>query len=156
DVPGGLVPKITLSYNSQSQDGLTSSTNNQPSWIGDGWDYSPGFIERSYQSCHNNPTGPTRTFDTCWSDNNTLAMSLNGSTTLLVRDNNNANLYHPQNDANEKVEALTGATNHAHSGEYWRITTDDGTQYYFGLSHIPGWATGKDETNSAWTEPVFS
>jgi 5-methylcytosine-specific restriction endonuclease McrA len=45
----------------------------------------------------------------------------------VVRDASGA--YHLQNDANEKVEFVTGASN----GEFWRITTDDGTQY-----HEPG------------------
>src|SRR5690349_7939089 len=42
-VPGGLEPHVSLDYQSQSVDGLTSATNNQASWTGDGWDYSPGF-----------------------------------------------------------------------------------------------------------------
>jgi hypothetical protein len=50
-VPGGLAPQISLVYNSQAVDGLTSSTNNQASWIGDGWAYEPGYIEQDYQSC---------------------------------------------------------------------------------------------------------
>ncbi len=54
-VPGGLAPQVSLGYNSQAVDGLTSSTNDQASWIGDGWDYQPGYIERDYQSCEQNP-----------------------------------------------------------------------------------------------------
>ena len=45
--PGGLDPKLGLSYSSAGVDGRTSATNNQASWIGDGWDLSAGFIERS-------------------------------------------------------------------------------------------------------------
>ncbi len=41
-VPGGLEPSVSLDYDSQSVDGLTSSTNDQASWVGDGWDYAPG------------------------------------------------------------------------------------------------------------------
>ena len=48
---GGSAPSVALAYDSQSIDGETSGTNSQASWIGDGWDYSPGFIERSYQPC---------------------------------------------------------------------------------------------------------
>ena len=66
-VPGGLAPQVSLGYNSQRVDGLTSSTNDQASWIGDGWDYQPGFIERDYQSCEQNPSGGTQTGDLCWS-----------------------------------------------------------------------------------------
>ncbi|MEU3845367.1 sugar-binding protein, partial [Streptomyces sp. NPDC028635] len=42
ETAGGLMPKISLGYSSQSVDGRTSATNNQASWIGDGWDYNPG------------------------------------------------------------------------------------------------------------------
>ena len=41
-VPGGLEPSVSLDYDSQAVDGLTSSTNDQASWIGDGWDYAAG------------------------------------------------------------------------------------------------------------------
>ena len=109
-------------------DGLTSSTNNQASWIGDGWDYSPGFIERSYESCDDNPTGATKTNDNCWSDSNTLTLSLGGRTTQLVKDDATGT-YHPQNDDHERVQYLTGAVNGAQNGEYFVVTTTDGTQY---------------------------
>jgi RHS repeat-associated protein len=155
DVPGGLAPKVTMSYASQSVDGLTSSTNNQSSWIGDGWDYSPGYIERSYQSCHENPAGATRTWDECWSANNQLTMSLNGSSTTLVKDDTTGK-YHPANDANEKVEYLTGAVNGAQNGEYFQLTGVDGTRYIFGLNRLPGWVSGNPTTNSVWNEPVYA
>jgi RHS repeat-associated protein len=154
DVPGGLAPKVTLSYSSQSVDGLTSSTNNQASWIGDGWDYSPGYIERSYQSCHQNQAGATRTWDNCWSANNQVTLSLNGATTTLFKDDTTG-VYHPADDANEKVEYLTGAANGAKNGEYFQITAADGTRYIFGLNRLPGWASGNPTTNSVWTEPVY-
>ncbi len=35
--PGGPAPSVSLSYDSSSVDGLTGTTNNQGSWIGDGW-----------------------------------------------------------------------------------------------------------------------
>lgn len=155
EAPGGLTPNVSLSYDSQSQDGLTSSTNNQASMVGDGWDYSPGFIERSYRSCHDNPAGSTQTWDDCWSANNSLTLSLNGTSTTLVKDDTTG-AWHAQNDANEKIEHLTGASNADNDGEYWRITTDDGTQYYFGLNQLPGYASGDATTKSAWTEPVYA
>ncbi|MFI8293245.1 sugar-binding protein, partial [Streptomyces sp. NPDC085614] len=51
ETAGGLMPKVALSYSSQSVDGRTSSTNNQASWIGDGWDYNAGSITRTYVNC---------------------------------------------------------------------------------------------------------
>jgi RHS repeat-associated protein len=153
--PGGLTPKVELDYNSQSQDGLTSSTNNQASWVGDGFDYSPGFVERSYQSCHQNPTGTTKTQDNCWSDNNTITLSLDGKTSTLVKDDTTG-AWHPESDANERVQYKTGAVNGAQNGEYWVVTTDDGTQYYFGQNQLQGYASGDAATNSVWTEPVYA
>jgi RHS repeat-associated protein len=154
-VPGGFQPQVALSYNSQSVDGLTSSTNNQASWIGDGWQYSPGFVERSFSSCHDNPAGPTQTNDNCWSANNTLSVSLNGRTSILVRDDATGT-YHPQDDSNERVQYLTAASNGAQNGEYFVVTTPDGTQYFFGLNRLPGWVAGNQATSSVWTEPVYA
>ena len=158
-VPGGLRPQVQLSYDSQDVDGLTSSTNNQASWIGDGWNYSPGSIQRSFASCAQNPAGPTQTEDTCWSNDNTLTLSLNGSNTRLIYDDA-TKTYHPEFDTNEQITYHTGASNDAQNGEYFVVTTDDGTQYYFGLNQLPGYDTGgrttDPTTNSVWTEPVYA
>ncbi|MCX4749212.1 hypothetical protein OG455_27530 [Kitasatospora sp. NBC_01287] len=154
-VPGGLQPTLDLSYDSQVVDGLTSSTNNQASQVGDGWQLPQSFIERSYQSCGQNPAGPTQTPDNCWSNNNTLTLSLNGSSTTLVKDDTTGT-YKAQDDSNDRVDYLTGASNGAQSGEYFRVTTTDGTQYYFGMNQLPGWASGNAVTNSVWTEPVYA
>ncbi|MDF3294342.1 RHS repeat domain-containing protein [Streptomyces silvisoli] len=158
DVPGGLKPKISLDYNSQNLDGETAASNNQPSWIGDGWDWQPGFIERHYKPCDYDKDGGTNTTkvgDLCWYNDN-ATLSLGGKSTELVKDDKTGQ-WHPANDNSEKVEKLTGAANGTHDGEYWKITTNDGTQYYFGLNHLPGWKDSKStpETNSAWTVPVF-
>lgn len=154
-VPGGLGPDLSLGYDSQSVDGLTSSTNNQASVVGDGFDLGQSFIERSYQSCHENPSGTTRTWDNCWSDSDQMTLSLNGESTVLIKDDTSG-AWHPRNDADEKVEYLTGATNDARNGEYWRVTTDDGTQYTFGQNRLPGFASGDATTNSVLTEPVYA
>ncbi|MGP2443082.1 hypothetical protein, partial [Streptomyces sp. JW3] len=49
-VPGGPSPAVSFGYNSQVVDGRTSVSNNQPSWIGDGWEYNAGSITRTYTS----------------------------------------------------------------------------------------------------------
>ncbi|WP_416974090.1 RHS repeat-associated core domain-containing protein [Streptomyces sp. 4F14] len=154
-VPGGLAPNLALGYDSQSVDGLTSSTNNQASAVGDGFSLPSNYIERSYGSCHDNPAGSTRTWDNCWSSDNQLTLSLNGTTTTLVKDDTTG-AYRAQGDSDERVERLTGATNGAQSGEYFRVTTSNGTQYTFGLNQLPGWASGNTATNSVLTEPVYA
>lgn len=113
ETAGGLMPKISLGYSSQSVDGRTSATNNQASWIGGGWDYNPGSITRTYANCRedskkegsNNKTH--RTADLCWgSDNATL--SLGGMTTELVWDKAQGKWFTANGDGS-KIERLTDA-----------------------------------------------
>jgi RHS repeat-associated protein len=156
DVPGGLAPNVSLGYSSQSVDGRTSSTNAQSSWIGDGWDYSPGFVERSYASCSDDTAnGTPKTSDECWSDDvDSLTLSLNGSSNTLVHDDKSGT-WHPQGDNGEKIEVKTDTVNGDNDNEYFVVTTADGTQYYFGKNRLPGWATGNATTNSVFTAPVY-
>ncbi|MDH6113512.1 RHS repeat-associated protein [Kitasatospora sp. MAP12-15] len=165
---GGSAPQVALSYDSSSVDGKTSSTNSQASWIGDGWDYSPGFIERSYRPC--NKDGITNSGDQCWAGANGT-LSLGGHSGQLVPDDascQNASgndeqshcTWHLQGDDGTKVQFLTGATNGTWNGSYAKVTDTTGTVYYFGLNHLPD-ANGNPTTigaatGSAFTEPVFS
>jgi RHS repeat-associated protein len=159
DVPGGLEPSVSLDYDSQSVDGLTSSTNDQASSIGDGWDYEPGYVERDYASCETEPPGATNwkaaSGDACWSSDDTLTLSLNGQNTTLVQDASTG-AWHPEVDNGEKVSYDTGTSNGTSDGGYWVITTTDGTSYYFGMNELPGYASGDSATNSTWTEPVYA
>ncbi|MEU5243819.1 RHS repeat-associated core domain-containing protein [Streptomyces asoensis] len=166
-VPGGLEPGVELGYNSQAVDGRTAASNNQPSWIGDGWHYEPGFIERKYKSCEDDKTGGTNTtkrFDQCWFNDNAV-LHLGSKSTELVYEAGKG--WHPEADSGEKVEKLTGAVNGDGgtagvdgTGEHWKVTATDGTQYFFGLNRLPGWSdhgTAADDpvTESTWTMPVF-
>ena len=154
---GGPVPQIQLGYSSSAVDGQTASTNNQPSWIGTGFDFWPGYIERRYRSCTDDSSLTPKRQDLCWRYDN-ATMSLNGKSTELIRDDATG-VWKPKDDDGSKVEKLTGAVNGdagdaGDTGEHWRITTPDGTQYYFGLNHLPGW-NNSPVTNSTWTVPVF-
>jgi RHS repeat-associated protein len=155
---GGPAPKVGLSYSAQSVDGATAATNNQPSWIGQGMDFWPGFVERRYKACADDMGGDanntTKTGDLCWGTDN-ATMSLNGSSVELIKDKDTG-AWHPRHDDGSKVEHITGAGNGngARSDEHWKITTADGIQYFFGLDHIAG-ASGSQETNSTWTVPVY-
>ena len=150
----GVAPKVGLAYSSASVDGRIASTNNQPSWIGSGWDYQPGFIERTYRTCSTDPnaTADSKTSDNCWAGQ-IVSMSLGGQSTALVLDDTTGT-WHPQGDNGQRVELLTGSSNGARNGEYWRITTADGVQYYFGRNNGPGWS-GQATTNSTLLEPVY-
>ncbi|WP_437014106.1 polymorphic toxin-type HINT domain-containing protein [Streptomyces sp. enrichment culture] len=154
--PGGLTPTVGVGYSSQSADGRTSATNNQGSWIGEGFSYDPGYIERRYKPCAED--GHSNSGEQCWAFENATVM-LNGTSGELVKDDTTGK-WHMSTDDGTKVERLTGATNGDEGGaddkgEYWKLTTPEGTEYYFGLNRLPGWATGNEETDSVWTAPVF-
>ncbi|MFK8905435.1 polymorphic toxin-type HINT domain-containing protein [Streptomyces sp. YS-3] len=146
---GGGSPSVALSYNSQSIDGETSARNSQSSWIGDGWSYSPGFLERSYKPCRYD--GIKDSGDECWAGYN-ATLSLGSHTGQLVRDKDG--VYHLSSDDGTKIERLTGAGNGLWDGEYFKVSTTDGTAYYLGLNHAPG-TTSDAATNSAWGVPVY-
>ncbi|WP_177239934.1 ricin-type beta-trefoil lectin domain protein [Streptomyces monashensis] len=156
---GGPAPSVAFAYDSQSEDGETSARNSQSSWLGDGWSYSPGFIERSYKPCKQD--GISGSADFCWGG--WLAtLSLGGHSGTLVRDDSSnsatptaTQTWHLQGDDGTKIEELGGADNGLWNGEYFKVTTTDGTAYYFGLNHAPG-TTSDTATNSAWGEPVYS
>ncbi|MFE1881618.1 polymorphic toxin-type HINT domain-containing protein [Streptomyces diastatochromogenes] len=167
--PAGPAPAISLNYNSQSVDGRTAVSTGQSSWIGEGWSYDPGYIERRYRSCQddrkklnagtpNNAAKKDKTSDLCWVSYNAV-MSLAGKTTELVRvpvsggDPEKASeFYRPQQDDGTRIEHRVGGSNDDNNGEYWVVTTRDGTQYYYGVNQVGG---GHADTNSVSTVPVF-
>ncbi len=154
-VPGGLAPDLGLSYSSQSVDGRVVAQNNQPSWVGEGWDFWPGYIERSYKGCADDlggNNGQTKTGDLCWETENATALA-GPSQGPLVKVSDG--VWRPESDDGTRVAHVTGATNGDRDGEYWVLTTTDGTKYYFGLNRLPGWAQDRPTTNSAWTVPVY-
>ncbi|WSB27164.1 RHS repeat protein [Streptomyces sp. NBC_01788] len=158
DVPGGAQPDLSLSYSSQAVDGRTAATNNQANWIGDGWSMEPGYIERRYVSCSadtKDGNGTDKSGDLCWKKDNAV-LNLNGQSSVLVKDDTTGE-WHLESDDGTKIDKLTSSDrgNGDNDGEYWKVTTPDGTQYYFGYNRLPGWTSGKTETNSTWTVPVF-
>ncbi|MBB6568716.1 RHS repeat-associated core domain-containing protein [Kribbella sandramycini] len=160
---GGPTPKLSLDYTSGGVDGRTAATNNQPSWGGQGFELQPGgSIEQRFASCaskneQSGNNGTKATGDLCWAGEN-ATFTLNGRGGELVRDDTTG-AWRPRADDGSVIEKLSGADNGddgrlaAEKGEYWRLTTKDGTKYYFGLNKLPG-ATDQ-RTNSGWTVPVF-
>ncbi|MFG1710332.1 RHS repeat domain-containing protein [Nonomuraea sp. M3C6] len=148
---GGEEPGVSLGYSSQSVDGRTASTNNQPSWAGEGFELNPsGYVERRYKSCM---IDGKKTGDLCWDQDN-ATLSLGDSAVELIKDATSKQ-WRPKRDDGTRIEYLTGASNGDNNGEYWRVTTADGTQFTFGLNRLPGWVSGKPETKSVQTVPVF-
>ncbi|GAB7105116.1 RHS repeat-associated core domain-containing protein [Streptomyces phaeofaciens JCM 4814] len=150
--PAGPSPSLSIGYSAQSVDGRTSSTSAQASWIGEGFDLPTSYIERSYGSCEDD--GQDKKYDLCWKEDN-ASIVLNGKSSTLVLKDKATDTWRLQGDDGERVVRSTGAANGDDDGEQWTVTTTDGTQYVFGRNRLPGWATGKAETNSVWTVPVF-
>ncbi|MFF3371684.1 RHS repeat-associated core domain-containing protein [Streptomyces sp. NPDC002680] len=152
---GGAAPQVDLSYNSASQDARTEGTNNQSSWLGDGWTSTENYVERTYKPCDDDSSSgaPKNDGDQCWAGQ-ILTLSLNGRSTQLVYDDATRTFHPAQDDATTKVEDLTGTTNGTDNGEYFKVT-EGGVQYFFGYNRLPGWSSGKTETKSAWTVPVY-
>ncbi|MEV0217933.1 hypothetical protein [Streptomyces sp. NPDC050704] len=159
--PAGPAPNVSFTYNSQTVDGRTAVSSPQASWIGEGWGYDPGHIERRYRACQddrkamnsgtaNNTAKKDKTSDLCWVSHNAV-MSLAGKTTELVRVGS-TDTYRPQRDDGTRVQLRTGGSNGDNDGEYWVVTTTDGTQYFYGLNNVGG---GHADTNSVSTVPVF-
>ncbi|MEU5611507.1 polymorphic toxin-type HINT domain-containing protein [Streptomyces sparsogenes] len=146
----GPSPDLSISYDSGSVDGRTASTNNQGTAIGEGFDLTSSFIERKYGSCDDD--GQDDKFDLCWKYDN-ASLVLNGKATELVKDDTSGR-WRLKNDDASTVEHHTGAENDDDNGEYWTVTTGDGTVYTFGLNKLEG-AGADDRTASVWTVPVF-
>ncbi|MGW0885423.1 RHS repeat-associated core domain-containing protein [Streptomyces sp. NPDC002671] len=160
---GGPAPQVTLGYDSSSVDGKTSATNTQASWIGDGWDYNPGYIERVYKPC--DKAGITGSGDQCWAGFNAV-LSFGSHSGVLVRDKGAGSasattdaatgVWRLKNDDGTKVEFGSGAQNGVRDGAYAKLTDSGGTTYYFGLNHLPGGDGSDPAANSVSTVPVYT
>lgn len=151
----GGSPTIALNYNSQSTDGETGATNNQPSDVGEGWSVDgSGSIDRVFDGCSTSDRTSTpiaNSGDLCWGTDN-ATVSFAGHSGALVHGTNGS--WRIEGDDNTRIEYKTGTTNGTADGGYWVLTTTDGVAYYFGLNRLPGWTTGARESQSAWTVPV--
>ncbi len=177
DVPtalGGSAPSVSLDYDSQTQDGETSARNSQSSWLGDGWDYDPGFVQRNYRSCGSLLDGSGNKIlkdsgDQCWGGDN-ATLSYGGHSGQLVATASSGvpgevQEWKLQGDDGTVVQEMSGAVNGLQDGIYYRVLTPDGAAAYFGADHSPtapgtsGLAESSNptdaSTDSAWGVPVL-
>ena len=114
-MPGGLAPEVTLGYSSGSVDGKTNSTNNQPSWVGEGWSLEFPYVERSYRSCRRDGQNVD---DLCVFDMDNLSIMIGGQSSRLVKDGDGS--WHPMADDGIRVERLLGgwSLNQVWQGEH--------------------------------------
>jgi hypothetical protein len=139
----GPAPQLALSYSSSSVDGRTGSTNSQPSWVGEGFELNPGFIERSYKSCKDDGHDDLSStkYDLCWAGEK-LTMSFGGHNGELIRKSTDE--WRLKNDDGTVIKRSTNGANEDNDDETFTVTTSDGTVYTFGSN-----------TDSAWAVPVY-
>jgi RHS repeat-associated protein len=162
DAPAGETPDVSLSYSSAAVDSMVTSKNTQPGNVGLGWgDFANAFIERRYNGCSNEGT---QLGDLCWAKQN-ASISLNGHSSELVAvppAQGQPQTYRNwvvKDDPRWVIERLTVADypqidNGDNDGEHWRVTTPDGTQYWFGIAKDPEQLETPFTTASTWTVPV--
>ncbi|WP_444665205.1 RHS repeat domain-containing protein [Cellulomonas sp. CW35] len=158
-VAGGLEPQLSLSYSSAVSDGRVASTNNQASWVGEGFDLTSSYIERKYVPCAEDmgkvdgsaASNRVKTGDLCWGKDN-ASLVLNGVASELVPTGDDENGTHAawrlKHDDGTRVELVTTSVSDTVREEYWRVTTLDGTRYTFGEHDAA--------SNATWTVPVFA
>ena len=154
-VASGMEPGLGLTYDSGSVDGVVGSGNVQASWVGLGWDLSPGFIERTYAPCaedqadYNGGSANNAARDTgdlCWRGE-ALNLSLSGHAGVLVKDpSGGAGDFRLRTDDGSAITRLG-----VKGGQFERfqVTTPDGTRYLFGQTDAD---TG---ANSSLRVPVY-
>lgn len=149
-VPGGLEPSLALGYASSAVDGRTSATNNQPSWVGDGWGLGESFVERTYGGCMQDKEGsrgPKNGFDNvgdlCWRGDNATSV-FDGGGGLMIRAGGDS--WKLKSDDYTRVQQIGTPDGGQQDGEGWKITATDGTQYFFG---------SRAASNSVWKVRVY-
>jgi RHS repeat-associated protein len=150
--PAGGTPSVGLSYSSGSIDGMVTGRNVQAGQAGLGWsDFANAFIERRYAPCDEGEVF----HDLCWRSHN-ATISLNGHQSELVPVTGLGDSWENwvlKDDPHWKVQRRSDfVANGDNNGENWRVTTPDGTQYWFGYGLDPE----NGATDSAWTVPVFA
>lgn len=163
----GPSPDLSISYSSSALTGRVSGSNNQSSWIADGWDLTTGYVERRYTSCaqDQDPVGGSAnnadrdTGDLCW-DKDNATLVLGGRNTDLVKNTSQSTaervIWTPKDDDGTLVEQrLPGGANASDraSKEYWRVTTPNGTVHMFGKDERYSGDTLNQ--GSRWTVPVY-
>ena len=125
-VPKGIAnlkPKIELSYNSQGVGGTYG-------WLGDGWSLNEYYISRDVNHTPNNIT------------DDRFILVFDGQSHNLIYSGTDG-FYHTEIETYAKIQKEAGGSNQ--KGEYWTVTTKDGTLYRFGytsdselLNSVPG------------------
>lgn len=159
--PAGESPSVAVAYSSSAVDGLTSTRNTQAGPVGLGFgDFANAFVERRYVTCSND-NALRNVLDLCWQSDNAV-LSLNGRTAELIPTNRTLGPTTPKewrlaSDPRWRVQQVFGAAGDPANGdadkEWWKVTTPDGTEYWFGRGYNPD--TPTQVTGSVFKVPVY-
>jgi len=150
---GGATPDLTLSYSSGSVDAMSRSENGQASPAGIGWTMAPGYVSRRYAACVDD--GLPDKGDLCWKTTggklvDQLTLVLGDRSSRLVPVAGAPDEFRLQDDPTWRVQRVRGSgtsvSNTDNDNEAFKVTTTDGTVYWFGNGN---------GTSSTWTVPVF-
>ena len=160
--PSGVQQSLYLEYTSQSVDGTTGSTNNQPSEVGDGWQLAgTGFIERTYVSCSKDDgaSGPSRPRATCAGRPNNATLSLGGGPARRARHHHR--YLETQADDGTRIEQLTGTAPRVCGERHLQhrvLAADHHRRHPVLLRPEPASPAGRPgmrRRSPMWTVPVF-
>jgi len=132
--PYGPTPDVTLSYSSAVPDGMSAAENTQASWVGLGWSLSAGSITRHYETCDDT----AHEGDLC-DAGDFYSLTLGGVSSPLIQDS--GDIFRLASDPNWRVTRKEDTNlNPDDEGEWWEVTTTDGTVFEFGHNRsITGW-----------------
>ncbi|MFI7578687.1 ricin-type beta-trefoil lectin domain protein [Micromonospora sp. NPDC049497] len=154
----GPQPSLAFTYDSGRVDGRTTAQNGQTSWVGEGWDLQVGYIERSYRPCEQDGSA-TYKDDFCQFSPHNGTIVFGGTASPLVYvgagTGTGTQLYRSASDDGLRIEKLVDRTyisNGDNENEYWRVTTQDGIQYFFGVNKR--YSNDNENTGSVQTMPV--
>ncbi len=167
--PAGAAPTVSVSYSSQSVDGMSADQNTQGGPVGLGWATDDAFIERTFKSC-NRDGGAIGDF--CFVGfNGTISMAgISGELVAVAGPTAGPGgysvfTYASESDAGWVVQLYTKTSSAARGGfeddaldSYWVVNDLAGNQYWFGFGKsegVLGDAPGTD-LHSSWTVPAYS
>ncbi|MCL2784196.1 MAG: hypothetical protein FWD55_01925, partial [Propionibacteriaceae bacterium] len=156
-VPGEIGPELLLAYSSGLTDGGVSNTNNQASWVGEGFNLNNAYIERRFVSCADDMAGgnnPVATGDLCWFSDSLKPAGVKHLNAFLVLGDHSGQLVQigTTNQWRLKDDDGTRIKLNSYNGvEGWSVQTLDGVSYEFGRGKP---VSGVANTNSVWSVPV--
>ena len=131
--PGGLAPKVTLSYNSGNIDRVDGS-NQGSSSIGWGWDLSTSYVA-ARQHVFNGGCPSLQTPYGPWTTS-IVADGINGDLVLGSDNVNGVNYWHTSNESFARVEYIAGTDPYSRTTDSWIAWDKNGTRYQFDLNAL--------------------